>query len=196
MASLTRYRCLSCNTDLGADGATVESHLTANPTHSVEEVLFDSTETLDSIEGTTRIYSNAVYLNGVYTYDNSRSLWLSANRINVLYATPAATQNNVYMRLSGAMTPISNAMGFYVHGNATIVGLTATRSAGTGTGIFSVRVYGAADLASITLTAGVLSGTNSTVNVNVADGTRLSAYLTGSTTSSYPQLLVELALRI
>lgn len=196
MASVTRYRCMSCNTDLGADGATVESHLTANPTHSVEEVLYHSTKTVDNIEGPTRIYANAVYLNGVYVYDNTRSLWLSANRINVLYGIPAATQNNVYLRLSGAMTPSTANMGFYVHGDATIVGLIATRSAGTGTGIFSVRVYGGADLTSITLGAGVLSGSDSTIDVNVADGTKLSTYLTGSTTSSYPQLVVEMALRI
>jgi hypothetical protein len=196
MASVFRYRCLSCNTDLGADGSIVESHLTANPTHSVEEVLFYSTKTLENIEGPTRIYNNATYLNGVYTYDNSRGLWLSANRINIVYAIPAATQNNVYQRLWGSMTPTTNAMGFLVHGDATIIGLTATRSAGTGTGIFSVRVYGAASLTSITLGAGVLSGTDSTINVNVSDGTILSSYLTGSTTSSYPQLVVELALRI
>jgi hypothetical protein len=196
MASINRYRCLSCNADLGADGATVESHLAANPTHSVEEVLFGSTKTLENIEGPTRMYTNAAYLSGVYIYDNARGIWLTANRINVLYSIPAATQNNVYQRLYGSMTPTTAAMGFLVHGDATIIGLTATRSAGTGTGIFSVRVYGAANLTSITLGAGVLSGTDSTINVNVADGTIISSYLTGSATSSYPQLVVELARRM
>ena len=195
MSGITRYRCITDNTDLGPDAASVEAHLAANPTHSVEEVLFDSSKTLANIEGPTRIYTNASYLNGVYTYDNARGLWLSANRIYVEWGIPSTNQNNVYSRLWGSMTPTAASMGFLVHGNATITALTATRSAGTGTGIFSVRVYGGADLASITLTANVLSG-SATANVNISDGTILSSYLTGSTTSSYPQLVVELALRI
>jgi hypothetical protein len=191
MASVTRYRCITCNTDLGAKGTDVESHLTSNPTHSVEEVLYDGSKTVANIEGPTRIYNNEVF-----QYDNVRELWLSANKVDILFAIPAATQNSVYQRLWGAMTPTANSMGFYVPANATITGLVATRSAGTGTGIFDVRVYGGSAVTSITLSAGVLSGSDSTINVNVNAGTILSSYLSGSATSSYPQLVVEIAYRI
>jgi hypothetical protein len=191
MASAYRYRCKTCNTDLGAAGTDVETHLVSNPTHSVEELLFYDTKTVDNVEGTTRIVNNELY-----TYDNSRSLWLSTNRFTVGYAIPAATQNNVYLRLWGGMTPTVNTMGFIVPFDATITTIVATRSAGTGTGIFDVRVYGAAALTSITLTAGVLAGQNLAVNVNVSAGTNLSSYLSGSATSSYPQLVIEIASRM
>jgi hypothetical protein len=182
---------MTCNTDLGADGASVDSHLASNPTHTVGNLIFDNSETIATVQGITRVYNNELF-----AWDESRQKWLSVTRRMLMFGIPTTNQNNVYLRYFGVMTPSSNRMGYEVPSSATITKLTASRNTGTGTGIMSIREYGAADLASITLTANVYAGSNLALNVDVTAGQNLSGYLTGSASSSYPQLSMELAWRI
>ena len=191
MVATTRYYCITCNTDLGADGATVDSHLASNPTHTVGPLIYDDSETIATIQGITRIYNNELY-----AWDELRQKWLSVSRRMIMYGIPSNNQNNVYMRYFGVMTPSSNRMGYKVPSDGTITKIVASRSAGTGTGIFSARVYGAANLASITLGANIYGGNDQTLNVDISAGINISGYLTGSATSSMPQMTIEIAWRI
>lgn len=188
MAAILTYQCLTCNVNLGAGGADVTTHLASYPTHSIREIIYDNSETLDSIEGTTRVSNGELY-----SYDESRSLWLSVSRTLVPYGIPTTNQINVYMRLWGTMTPTTVTMGYYFSTNSRIVSLAATRSAGTGTAVMSLRHYGGAEITNYTLSAGVLSGYSLTTNVAVSAGTYLCCYLSGTAGSSYPQLVVETA---
>jgi hypothetical protein len=191
MPSIFTHLCVSCNTDLGASGATVESHITANPTHSVRGVLYDDTHTVSNIEG--RIVTSG---NRAYAYDATRNKWLSVIRDHVMFGIPTTGQKNVYMRLWGMMTPLASSMGYIVPYNATITKLIGTRSVATNA-TMSVRVYGAADLASLVIANNVLSGQDLTINADVSANTVLSSYLVATGGGdSYPQLVVELAWRI
>jgi hypothetical protein len=191
MASVFTYLCVTCNTDLGADGAAVESHLAANQTHSVRGVLYDASHAVNTIEG--RIITSG---NRSYAYDSARAKWLSVIRDHVMFSIPTTGQKNVYMRLWGAVTPSANSMGYLVPYNATITKLIGTRSVATNA-TMSVRVYGGADLASIAIANNVLSGQDLTINVDVAANTVLSSYLgAAGGGDSYPQLIMEIAWRI
>jgi len=191
MAGIDRYYCITCNTDLGADGNLVDSHLASNPTHTVGTITLDNSETIATVQGITRVYNNELY-----SWDELRQKWLSVNRRMIMYGIPSNTQNNVYLRYFGVMTPSSANMGYELPSNGTITKIVASRNAGTGTGIFSARVYGSSNLASITLTANVLGGNDLSINVDVTAGINISGYLTGSTTSSQPQMTIEIAWRI
>jgi hypothetical protein len=191
MAIVSTYLCVSCNTDLGAKGTTVESHLASNPTHTVREVIYNNSSAVSAIQGRVIVYNNIPF-----AYDASRTKWLSVMRYYLDFGIPATGVKNLYMRLYGFMTPASSDMGYRVKANATITKLVATRSTATGA-TFSVRQYGGADIASIAIANNVLSGTDLAVNADVAAGTNLSAYLAATGGGDYnPQLVVELAWRI
>lgn len=191
MASVFTYLCVSCNTDLGAKGDTLESHLVANPTHAVRRVLYDDSHTPSTVEGRVISYNNVPF-----SYDASRSKWLSVMRYYIGYGIPTTAQKNVYLRLDGNITPVSADMGYYVKNNATITKLIATRTAGKSATI-DLRVYGGAALVSIGQANNSVLDTNLAVDTDISAGTLLSSYLTSSSTGSdYQQLVVELAWRI
>jgi hypothetical protein len=85
-------------------------------------------------------------------------------------------------------------MGYYLTESSVITSIVATRSAGTGTGIFTLRPYGGSTITTYTLNAGVLSGYNMSVNVQTSG--LICCYLSGTAGSSYPQLVMEVATRI
>lgn len=191
MAGTSVYYCKTCNTDLGADGASVDSHLAANPTHIIGDVILDSTETIATVQGITRVYNNELF-----TWDETRQKWLSVNRTQIVWGIPSNNQNNVYMRRWGAMITSSANVGVILPYSATIVKAQANRTAGTGTMVSKVRPYGGADLYSYTLAAGALYGNSNSENTDLSSGVRLCCYLQSSATSSYPFFMIEVAWRI
>jgi hypothetical protein len=191
MAGTSVYYCKTCNTDLGADGASVDTHLAANPTHIIDDVILDSTKTISTVQGITRVYNNELY-----TWDETRQKWLSVNRMTVLWGSPSSNQNNVYIRLWGSIIASNTNSGYILPYNATIVKAQADRTAGTGTMVSNVRPYGGADLYTYTLGAGVLYGNSNDVNTDLSSGVRLCCYLGSSANSSYPIFTMELAWRI
>jgi len=189
MAVIFTYQCLTCNTNLGSDGGDISLHMSTYPTHTIREILYDDSNTLDTVEGTTRVYNNELY-----SYDESRGLWLSVTRSVLGYGIPSTNQVNVYLRLWGTMTPNNVNMGYYLTESSVITSIVATRTAGTGTGIFTLMSYGGSAITTYTLNAGVLSGYSMSVNVQTSG--LVCCYLSGTTGSSYPQLVMEVATRI
>jgi hypothetical protein len=192
MAVVSTFLCVTCNTDLGAAATNVETHLTANPTHTVKEILYDDSHTVADIEGRVITYNNEPY-----AYDTYRSRWLSVMRDYVIFAIPSTLQRNVYLRLWGMMTPTSNAMGYRIRANSTITDMIATHSAVIGGDVtFGLRVYGGADLQTIYIPTGYTSWTYAPPGLDIVAGTNLSCYLSNSTRTSYPQLIIEIARRM
>jgi hypothetical protein len=193
MAVISTYLCVSCNTDLGAGGAVVESHLMSNPTHVVREILYDDSQTVDTVEGRVITYNNEPY-----AYDTYRSRWLSVMRDYIFWGIPATGQRNVYLRLNGVMTPTSSAFGYSVRANSTITDMVATASAAVARdSTFGIRIYGGANLQTIYIPVGYTSWTYAPPAFDVAAGTNLSCYLSSSNPGpSYPQLVAEIARRI
>jgi hypothetical protein len=193
MAVVSTYLCISCNTDLGAAATNVESHIVANPTHSVREILYDNSQTVSTVTGLVITYNNEPY-----SYDTYRSRWLSIAREYILWGIPSTGQRNVYLRLSGMMTPTSNAFGYRVTDNSTITDVVVTASANVvNNANFGIRIYGGADMQVVFIPIGSSSWTYAPPGLDVAAGTNLSCYLSSNNPGpSYPQAVVEIARRI
>ena len=56
MAATNRYYCFTCNVDLGIDGNNVDSHLAANPLHTIGNVVFDDSQTLSTAQSISKVY--------------------------------------------------------------------------------------------------------------------------------------------
>jgi hypothetical protein len=193
MAVVSTYLCVSCNTDLGAGAADVESHIIANPTHSVREVLYDDSQTVATVEGLVILYNNEPF-----AYDSYRNRWLSVRRDYIFWSIPATGQRNVYLRLEGIMTPTSTAFGYRVVDDSTITDIVVSASANvTRDSNFGIRVYGGADMQVVFIPVGYSSWTYAPPGLDVAAGTNLCCYLSSANPGpSYPQAVVEIARRI
>jgi hypothetical protein len=191
MAGIKRYYCQTCNTDLGVDGNLVDVHLAANLTHVVSELVHDSSETIATVQGITRVYDNELY-----SWDESRQKWLSVNRIAGAWAVPSNNINNVYLRLWGSMVPSNADMGFGITSPAVITKIRANRRTANSSTTFSVLIYGGATFTTFVLEAGVYEDYDLTYNINVSAGDTLSVYMSGSSSSSQPQCWIEFARRI
>jgi hypothetical protein len=189
MAVTLAYRCRICGVDLSGEGA-ADTHLASNPTHLVEEVLYDPSVYTDLAQAP----SSVKQINDeLYAYDVSRSRWLSVNR-TVAYFGYSSNTRNAWLKVYTGLQTASQYTGIPVPKAARITKCVIQRNvngvSGTvrtsldysGTGIytlaFATNDYYVSDLA---------------VNVSVAAGSNLTVYYAAGTPVTTVQCWLELA---
>ena len=125
-------------------------------------------------------------------YDGTRSKWLSAQRLYLIFGRKGRTSNQ-YLSFGGGHF-YSNNSGYRIPRNATIVSISGQLDA---SGTVDLRLRSndnAANIATLSI-SGALGAQDTTVNVDISAADFLQMYSDNATTVEDPMIIVEVAYR-
>ncbi len=128
----------------------------------------------------------------LYTYDSSRSKWLSVQRMFLSFGRKGKTKNQ-FLNYSAGSLP-SNNSGYRLARNATIVSTTGQLDA---TGSCDIRVRkndGASNITTLNISSSD-GNSDTTINVDLNADDYLQSYLEAASNVSDPMLVIEVAWR-
>ena len=128
----------------------------------------------------------------LYTYDSTRSKWLSVQRMFLTFGRKGLTKDQ-FLNFGAGTLPSNNA-GYRLARNATIVSITGQLDA-TGSCDFRVRSNDSStNIVSLNLAA-VAGNQDATINVDINSGDFLQSYLDAGTKVADPITVIEIAWR-
>ena len=124
-----------------------------------------------------------------YSWDSSRSSWLSLTRLSLVWGVNGNLTNNNYVRPLGIVT--STAVGYYLNKLSTVISIGAVRSSTTSSNIYFRR-------SGVNITSFNWTGTTYSdygLNIELSTNTILQLYNSGATISNVV-LYLEIAWRL
>lgn len=143
---------------------------------------------------TTNVADGAVSIvDGIlYTYDGTRSKWLSVDRIH-LHASKSGNAKNIYLRVQDSIA--TSQTGYRAMRDATITAISA-QTDNTETWTLEIRKNGAVSVITSLSIVAAQGGQDTTINVNLDQGDEIQFYANVSGTAiKAPIAAIELAWR-
>ena len=192
MAIVFNMRCLTCGEVLAGVGD-VETHIAANPTHIVSEVVYDDSQvTPPASEGITFVKNNELYI-----YDASRERYLSVNRSNVYWGTSASKLKKSWLKFLGSLSLNHSDAGHLIKRDSVITKMLFSREASYGdASVILCRNFDREDIVcECKLDEKELTQLIDDIDIEVKAGTRLHCYHESSGGSQDPYVWIEWAWR-